>query len=174
YSTFLGGTFFDHSNAITIDSSGAAYVAGTSSSVDFPTTIGSLQREFGGGFFKSDNSGRVWKSSNSGLGTPTALALAVDPRVSGHLYLASDDGFYSSTDAGDSWRKVSNFFVKQLAIDPANPSTLYGSPGSGVVKTTDGGVNWAPASNSLPNPFNVSQLIIDPDRPSNLYVFGLS
>jgi photosystem II stability/assembly factor-like uncharacterized protein len=173
YSTFLGGTFFDHAKAITTDGSGAAYVAGMTASFDFPTTNATLQHDFGGGFFKSGNSGRQWRSSNSGLATPTPVALAVDPRVRGHLILASADGVYSSTDAGEGWSKISNTLVTQLVMDPADPAVLYGSNSDGVIKSIDGGVNWTLSSNSLPRPFSVSQLFIDPVRSSNLYVYGL-
>jgi hypothetical protein len=43
YSTYLGGGGQDYATGIAVDGSGDAYVTGTSSSTDFPTTPGSLQ-----------------------------------------------------------------------------------------------------------------------------------
>ncbi|MGI8983633.1 MAG: SBBP repeat-containing protein, partial [Acidimicrobiales bacterium] len=43
YSTYLGGTGSDTGNGIDVDASGAAYIAGGSSSTDFPTTAGAFQ-----------------------------------------------------------------------------------------------------------------------------------
>lgn len=47
YSTYLGGTGFDSGYAIAIDSAGAAYVAGATSSTDFPLT-NALQTRYAG------------------------------------------------------------------------------------------------------------------------------
>jgi uncharacterized protein (TIGR03437 family) len=43
YSTFLGGSVSQNADGIAIDSSGSAYVAGSSNSTDFPTTAGAFQ-----------------------------------------------------------------------------------------------------------------------------------
>jgi hypothetical protein len=43
YSTFLGGTGADSANALAIDTAGNAYIAGSTSSTDFPTTAGTVQ-----------------------------------------------------------------------------------------------------------------------------------
>jgi hypothetical protein len=42
YSTFLGGTSSDIAEAIAVDSAGAAYVTGLTTSSDFPTTPGAF------------------------------------------------------------------------------------------------------------------------------------
>jgi hypothetical protein len=44
YSSYLGGTTSEFPGRLTLDSSGHAYVTGTTSSFDFPTTDGALQR----------------------------------------------------------------------------------------------------------------------------------
>lgn len=49
YSTYLGGSGDDFGNAIALDSSGDAYVAGRANSGDFPTTPGAFQTIFAGG-----------------------------------------------------------------------------------------------------------------------------
>jgi len=43
YATYLGGSNCDGADAVAIDSSGNAYVAGATSSLDFPTTAGAFQ-----------------------------------------------------------------------------------------------------------------------------------
>jgi uncharacterized repeat protein (TIGR01451 family) len=49
YSTYLGGTVSEDILGITVDSTGNAYVTGTTWSTDFPTTSGSIQPTYGGG-----------------------------------------------------------------------------------------------------------------------------
>jgi hypothetical protein len=45
YSTFLGGSGDDAANAIAVDASGGAYVAGDTSSLNFPATAGARQTQ---------------------------------------------------------------------------------------------------------------------------------
>jgi hypothetical protein len=51
YSTFLGGSGSDNGLAIALDGSGRAYVAGQTTSVDFPTTGGAHDVDYNGGSF---------------------------------------------------------------------------------------------------------------------------
>ena len=48
YSTYLGGSSDSYGNAIAVDKAGNAYVAGETTSSDFPTTTGSYQPKYGG------------------------------------------------------------------------------------------------------------------------------
>jgi hypothetical protein len=48
YSTFIGGTGFDLGLAVKVDSTGAAYVTGSTGSADFPTTPASFQTSYAG------------------------------------------------------------------------------------------------------------------------------
>jgi hypothetical protein len=49
YSTYLGGSGGDEALGIAVDSAGNAYVAGFTTSTDFPATPGALQTTYGGG-----------------------------------------------------------------------------------------------------------------------------
>ena len=49
YSTYLGGSITDWTQAIAVDADGNAYVTGVTTSTDFPTTAGAVQTSFGGG-----------------------------------------------------------------------------------------------------------------------------
>ena len=49
YTTFLGGSNGDLGYSIAVDGSGAAYVAGGTSSYNFPTTSGAFDRSYNGG-----------------------------------------------------------------------------------------------------------------------------
>jgi hypothetical protein len=48
YSTYLGGSGWDESEGIAVDSAGAAYVTGYTLSTDFPTTAGAFDSSAGG------------------------------------------------------------------------------------------------------------------------------
>jgi hypothetical protein len=49
YSTYVGGSGNDSGNALAVDASGDVFVAGGTSSSNFPTTAGVFQKNFGGG-----------------------------------------------------------------------------------------------------------------------------
>jgi hypothetical protein len=48
YGSFLGGTYNDYGHAVAITSTSDVYVAGQTASLDFPTTVGAVQRQLGG------------------------------------------------------------------------------------------------------------------------------
>jgi hypothetical protein len=86
YSTFLGGAASDRGGGIVVDAGGSVYVAGTTSSADFPTTPGAFDRTYGGqgddAFvtrLNATGSGLVYSTYLGGTGFgDQGLAIAVD------------------------------------------------------------------------------------------------
>lgn len=93
YSTYLGGSDRDFAAAIAIDSSGNAYIAGYTHSMNFPATAGAFQAVYAGGFWdafaaKINPSGTalVYSTLLGGIAGDLASAIAVD--AAGNAYLA--------------------------------------------------------------------------------------
>jgi hypothetical protein len=98
YSTYLGGTGYELGYGVAVDSSGSAYVTGTTGSADFPTTVGAFDRSLSG----AGSNAYVAKLNPAGnaldystylggtTGTTTASGIAVNP--SGEAYVAGDVG----------------------------------------------------------------------------------
>jgi uncharacterized protein (TIGR03437 family) len=174
YETALGGSVSAAGAAIAVDSSGAAYIAGSTSSVDFPL-VKPLQSSTGARpLWKSTDSGVTWAPLDA---LPFALpqVLVVDPTAPNTLYTATTDlGIFKSADGGATWTAANNGIanpsVRVLAIDPVHPQTLYavaspayGATASAVYKTVDGANSWALIDSP---PTSISQLEVDAQNPN--------
>jgi hypothetical protein len=146
YSTFVGGSGDDLGSSIAVDSIGAAYVAGITSSIDFPTTPLVVQPASGGGgstcgtkgnatcldgiVFKLDPTGAslVYATYLGGSNDDEAFGIAVDG--SGNAYIAGDtfstnfphtNGLFQILNKGAGANGSDDGFVTEL-----NPSaTLF-------------------------------------------------
>jgi hypothetical protein len=84
YSTYLGGSVADNSNAIALDSFGSAYIAGTTGSPDFPTTAGAAQTVLAGLYnafvakLTPGGNGLTYSTFIGGSGSDSATAIAID------------------------------------------------------------------------------------------------
>jgi hypothetical protein len=114
YATYLGGRGSDFAprGSVSLDGSGSAYVAGGTSSTDFPTTPGSLQPAFGGGPYD----GFVAKLSPEGA----ALAYATYLGGSGDDFcegIAVDDAGQAHV---TGWTESTDFPTTPGALQPAS------------------------------------------------------
>jgi hypothetical protein len=95
YATYLGGSGFESGLDIAVDSAGAAYVAGYTSSADFPTE-NALQPAYGGDRdvvivkLSADGSRLVYSTYLGGSGYESGGAIAVD--LAGAAYVAAGTG----------------------------------------------------------------------------------
>lgn len=84
YSTFLGGSGTDSGNAITVDAGGDAYLTGSTTSSNFPTTTGVFQATYGGAGdafvaeLNSTGTTLVYSSYLGGSGADSGMGIAVD------------------------------------------------------------------------------------------------
>ena len=100
YATLLGGAGNDIATGIAVDTSGNAYLAGYTSSLDFPATLAAAQTTNRGGFydafaakFNASGSALLYATYLGGSGNDTATGIAVD--AGGAAYLT---GFTDSSD----------------------------------------------------------------------------
>src|SRR5437879_3148904 len=97
YSTYLGGSGDDQGLGIAVSSDGHAYVTGSTTSANFPTTTNAIQPAWGGGeaafvtMLNSTGTGLVYSTYLGGSGDEEGKGIAVDSR--GHAYVT---GFTSS------------------------------------------------------------------------------
>jgi photosystem II stability/assembly factor-like uncharacterized protein len=200
YSTLLGGRTGGVASGIAVDSSGNAYIAGGTSSTDFPTTPGAFQRIYGGGQtdafitkLNSDGSSLVYSTYIGGGAQDDCAGISIDDLgnayvvgsttsnsipVTNALQPTNASGLaFKSDDGANTWAVAQNRLaaddVRSLVIDPATPSTIYAATDEGVFKTTDSGDTWRPANEGL-TALDIRALIMDPKNPSNLYAVGFA
>jgi Beta-propeller repeat len=143
YCTYLGGSWDDRGFGIAVDGAGSAYIAGWTSSPNFPTTTGARQRVLGGGrdaFIAKLNaagSAIVFSTYLGGAGHDGAYGIAVDG--SGSVYVAGDT--YSTNFPVISGFRTTNAgrqdaFVSKLRFDGAALlwSTYLGGSGDDAAK----------------------------------------
>ena len=94
YGTYLGGTGDEWGYGLQLDAAGNIHLAGFTSSTDFPTTVGAIQRTYGGdqdGFLtklNANGSQFVYSTYLGGSGRDDLRHLVLDP--AGNAYLAGD------------------------------------------------------------------------------------
>ncbi|HMH07341.1 MAG TPA: hypothetical protein VK579_11745 [Terriglobales bacterium] len=146
--------------------------------------------QYKGGVCRSDDGGRNWTKSNTGMDETAATHILLDPTspVSARvLYVAGfGRGIYKSSDGGRTWS------LKNAGITQAQPfvwrlarssnSTLYavvarrsedgsiGNSGDGALyQSTDGAEHWQAVA--LPQGTNgPNGLAVDPNSPDRLYL----
>jgi subtilisin family serine protease len=147
WAVYLGGTSEDKPHAIAVDPSGNVYVAGETSSTDFPTTRGAYHRKLtsGGSAFvtKLDgSSGTIIYATYLG-GTDSAQAQGIAVDGAGNAYVTGGAGVNFPTTPGAFQRTGGGVFVAKL--NPAGSglvySTFVGASGRGLAITVDSAGN---------------------------------
>ena len=148
YATYIGGSDWDEVRSIAVDSSGCAYLAGSTKSTDFPASAGAPYTTQKGGFdgfvakLSADGSALLYATYLGGADWDEANAIAVDS--AGCAYVA---GYANSSDyptTSGAYQTTSN--------SPGNPDafvTKINAAGSGLVYSTYLGGSWNDCANSI-------------------------
>lgn len=173
YSTYLGGDGEDIVHAVATDSAGNVYLAGETTSSNFPVTAGAFQAKRGNapetlfGFEKQylpnafvaklDHAGRMlWATYLGGSGADVALGIAVDAKGSPYVlgYSSSTD-FPTTPGAYQTTAPLSNrAFVAKLT--PDGSSLVYSTLLSGSMMN----IGYAPGG-LLQSPVSPSAIAVD-------------
>jgi|KBSMisStaDraftv2_1062788.scaffolds.fasta_scaffold00158_24 photosystem II stability/assembly factor-like uncharacterized protein len=143
-----------------------------------------------GGVCRSDDGGKTWTKSNSGMEETAATHIILDPNSSPEarvLYVAAfGRGVYKSKDGGQTWALKNNGITQSLPqawrVVMDSRGTLYvvlarrsedgssGNDGDGAVyRSRDGAEHWERMV--LPDGLNgPNGLAVDPDSPHRLYL----
>jgi len=184
YSHLLGGpTSASQGNAIAVDSSGNAYIAGFNNGSDFPTLNALQPAVRTNSLFVTANSGATFSALTFPAGVAETYGLAIDPEQLSTMFAATVAGLFKSTDAGATWRLVytppplpepgtGGPAMSAVVVDPHNSSNVYAAGATwGMVKSTDGGATFAQINNGIASiylgyPFALN---IDPANSSVLW-----
>ena len=87
-----------------------------------------------GALVRTFDGGRTWRDRVRGGPYDTHTAVT-HPLAPGRIYSAAGDGYFESTDAGDSWRSpedgLKHRYLVGVAVDPADPDTVIVSAAKG-------------------------------------------
>jgi photosystem II stability/assembly factor-like uncharacterized protein len=138
----------------------------------------------GGGVWKTENGGQVWRPIFDQERVASIGALAVSPSDPKVIYVGTGEqtqgnGVYKSTDAGATWTNIGlneTHIITGMIVDPRNPNIVlvaatgdhWSGADRGVYKTTDGGKKWQKVLYKDPET-GVPDIAADPDNPDILY-----
>jgi uncharacterized protein (TIGR03437 family) len=176
-----GGSGNSSVAAAAADAGGNFYIAGSTTSLDFPATspgaTGS-QSTAGGSVLVRINLATASASRLFPANLPPIGAAAAAPSTPDILFSASGSQIWKSTDAGSTWTMISQFgpgvSVLGLAVDPNTSTTVYaGTSTLGLNRSIDGGVTWTAINKGISSApdgsIRVGGVWVEPAAPNVIF-----
>jgi hypothetical protein len=145
YSSYLGGSAVEFPSRVAVDPSGNLFIAGSTSSTNFPTTAGAFDRTQNGAFdvfvtkLNAAGSALVFSTFLGGSGFDSAGGLALDS--GGNSYVSGGSGsvdFPTTPGAFDTLPDGSDAFVTKL--NPTGSALVYSTVVGGSDSEAAGGL----------------------------------
>jgi photosystem II stability/assembly factor-like uncharacterized protein len=193
FGAWIGGDSGDSATTLSVDQDGNVYLAGNTSSSNFPlqNPLQPSRRGTTDAFaakISASGSTLLYSTYIGGNGADRATALAIDN--AGNLYLtgATDSidfplanafqtvrrgsGAYVSDNGGASWGEIDNGLggadANDLAIFPGDSSTIFAGTNRGVFRSVDGGSSWTILGGTQFLRV-INQVVVDPTSKDILY-----
>jgi hypothetical protein len=177
YSTLLGGSLWDSSYALAVDSSGAAWATGVTRSANWPTTPNAFDTSYNGTYdavvVGLDPAGSTLAYSTYAGGSDIDGGVGIDLDAQGRVYVTGDTrsaNFPTTPDAYDTTFNGGGRDAYVIELDPGAASRSYstfldgGGNGWGFGVTVDSsgeegvvaGLTWSPDYPTTPGAYDPS------------------
>ncbi len=183
FSNLFGGSGASSPADVALDSQGNIYVAGTTSSADFPVQNAAQNHPGAAPLLSSSDGGQTWTALALGA-AGFVRWLASAPTLPSLLYAATSNGVMKSADGGTTWTSPPNEGLTipplGVAVDAGSASTVYAASYSqGIFTSTDGGASWSLSTNGLivpgsipPSPPELSGFAASPTQPGTVFAIA--
>jgi photosystem II stability/assembly factor-like uncharacterized protein len=135
------------------------------------------------GLYKSIDGGKSWNKIQKGMPNEPMgrFAIAVAPTNGNTIYATVEakskegKGLYKSTDAGASWKKVSDefnttvrpFYFSEMIVSPASDSTVM-KGGLNMIISEDGGKRFRQVDSGVHS--DIHAMWVNPQNPNNIII----
>lgn len=128
------------------------------------------------GVMKSTDGGATWQTTGMTHLTSqsiTSRRIIMHPTNNQILLVATNDGLYKTTDAGNNWTQVLTGSIRDVEYKPGDPMTVYTCTDQ-FYRSTDGGNSFTQVTTGLPasNDVNRMSVAVSPDAPSVVYILA--
>ena len=128
------------------------------------------------GVLKSSDGGSTWNETGltwQTTETRTITKLEFDPNDPSVLFASSNNGFFKTTDGGDSWTNLLSLNTEDFAFHPSNSDIIY-AVSDQFYRSTDGGNNFESISLGLPSQNDVARykIGVSLDEPDYVYLLA--
>lgn len=139
-----------------------------------------------GGMFKSVDSGNNWTNISNILtrdnvfndtSVPAVSVFhdfSLDARLSGVIYLGTEEGLFRTVNDGEAWNILSlplrdrALKASAVAVNPSNSNNLFVGIGATILKSVNGALTWE--TRELRTEQAVRVIAIDPKSPNVVYL----
>lgn len=123
------------------------------------------------GVLKSIDGGQTWQTTgmiHTIYENITTRKLIMHPTNPNELFVATNNGLYKTTDAGNEWYLVSSGDMRNVLYHPTDPTIVYASTTS-FFRSTDQGESFVHVSDLQTAGTNRMEIAVSPDEPDWVY-----